>query len=279
MSGTGIPVVLKDNYLTAGPISKGYMVKNATTALDGTFTQTSGNTFSASLSVPSWNIDGQYGTGGGMYSLLQAFITGDSVYLNMNVSNNVKDVSIKAGTMVLGFKLQDNGTWINYYTQPPITEIVVPYENLQPCVISGVTVAGWKQIPGKQECIAPLGQKCCNQYTYDGKSVCQANFNGYSAAGIADWAKSCLAIQPGPQPAPGPQPQPTPAPIPTPEPEKKKSIWTSWWMILIYVLVGLLIIGLVVWLILRGGKKKPPVKPRAPTSTIPASPISKGVTK
>jgi hypothetical protein len=54
---------------------------------------------------------------------------------------------------------------------------------------------------------------------------------------------------------------------------KKKSIWTSWWMILIYVLVGLLIIGLIIWAVVPKKSKK--VKEQI--EIIPTTPIKRGV--
>jgi hypothetical protein len=68
-----------------------------------------------------------------------------------------------------------------------------PTANLLPCVQSGVTVPGWSSNPSDSgACIAPLGQKCCNSYTYNGQPVCQAGFNGYDEAAMNDWINACI---------------------------------------------------------------------------------------
>ena len=71
---------------------------------------------------------------------------------------------------------------------PPPGNVVA---NLPNCVVSGVTVPGWKQVPDGN-CIAPPGQKCCNPFTYQGQSVCQANFQSYDANSINDWIQGCI---------------------------------------------------------------------------------------
>jgi hypothetical protein len=70
-----------------------------------------------------------------------------------------------------------------------------PTANLLPCVQSGVTVPGWSSNPSDSgACIAPLGQKCCNSYTYNGQPVCQAGFgdDNYNEAAMNDWINACI---------------------------------------------------------------------------------------
>lgn len=71
---------------------------------------------------------------------------------------------------------------------PPAANVVT---TLPDCVVSGVTVPGWKQLPNGN-CVAPMGQKCCNPFTYEGQPVCQANFNNYDVNSINDWINGCI---------------------------------------------------------------------------------------
>jgi hypothetical protein len=68
-----------------------------------------------------------------------------------------------------------------------------PTANLPPCVQSGVTVPGWSAHPNDSgACIAPLGQKCCNNYMHNGQPVCQAGFNNYGENAMNDWINACI---------------------------------------------------------------------------------------
>ena len=70
-----------------------------------------------------------------------------------------------------------------------------PTANLLPCVQSGVTVAGWSANPNDTgACIAPLGQKCCNNYMHNGQPVCQAGFgdDNYDEGAMNDWINACI---------------------------------------------------------------------------------------
>jgi hypothetical protein len=69
-------------------------------------------------------------------------------------------------------------------------------------------------------------------------------------------ATNCTFTPPTPTPTPTP-PTPTPTPTPSPSPNPSSTPWyKTWWAILIYVIVGLLIIGLIIWAIVSAGKKK-----------------------
>lgn len=70
-----------------------------------------------------------------------------------------------------------------------------PTANLLPCVQSGVTVPGWSANPNDTgACIAPLGQKCCNNYMHNGQPVCQAGFgdDNYDEGAMNDWINACI---------------------------------------------------------------------------------------
>ena len=70
-----------------------------------------------------------------------------------------------------------------------------PTANLLPCVQSGVPVPGWSSDPNDSgSCIAPLGQKCCNSYMYNGQPVCQAGFgdDNYDFFAMTDWINQCI---------------------------------------------------------------------------------------
>jgi hypothetical protein len=70
-----------------------------------------------------------------------------------------------------------------------------PTANLLPCVVSGVHVPGWSADPNKNgNCVAPLGQKCCNSYMLNGQPVCEADFGGdnYGESAMTDWISACL---------------------------------------------------------------------------------------
>ena len=71
---------------------------------------------------------------------------------------------------------------------PPAATLM---DSLPNCVVSGVTVPGWKQLPDGN-CIAPKGQKCCNEFTYKGQPVCQANFQTYDVNAINGWISGCI---------------------------------------------------------------------------------------
>jgi len=70
-----------------------------------------------------------------------------------------------------------------------------PTANLLPCVQAGVTVPGWSANPNDSgACIAPLGQKCCNSYMYNGQPVCQAGFgdDNYDEGAMNEWINACI---------------------------------------------------------------------------------------
>jgi hypothetical protein len=104
------------------------------------------------------------------------------------------------------------GTWgtKNFPNGPRIYPVMDT--NLEPCVISGVTVPGWykdDRFGQTNQCITfPRGKavnKCCNttysqgskrgqQVTYNGKPACNTNWNwsGYNAGGVHRWINSCI---------------------------------------------------------------------------------------
>jgi hypothetical protein len=68
-------------------------------------------------------------------------------------------------------------------------------EDLPQCTHSGVTVPGWSERPNKRgTCIAPKGQKCCNESTYNGQPVCEAQFrnHNYDERAMNNWISSCI---------------------------------------------------------------------------------------
>lgn len=70
-----------------------------------------------------------------------------------------------------------------------------PTANLLPCVVSGVHVPGWSTNPNDSgSCIAPLGQKCCNSFMFNGQPVCIAGFgaDNYDAGAMSDWISACM---------------------------------------------------------------------------------------
>ena len=104
------------------------------------------------------------------------------------------------------------GTW-DYKNFPNGPRIYPVMDNdLQPCVISGVTVPGWYQderFGQTRQCITfPRGKaadRCCNttysqgskrgqQVTYDGKPACNTNWSwsGYNAGGVKNWINWCI---------------------------------------------------------------------------------------
>ena len=79
--------------------------------------------------------------------------------------------------------------------QTSLPDSTSPTANLLPCVISGVHVPGWSADPNKNgNCVAPLGQKCCNSYMLNGQPVCEADFGGdnYGESAMTDWISACL---------------------------------------------------------------------------------------
>ena len=68
-----------------------------------------------------------------------------------------------------------------------------PTANLLPCVVSGVHVPGWSANPNNSgSCLAPLGQKCCNPYTFNGQPVCEVDVGGYGESAMSDWITACM---------------------------------------------------------------------------------------
>lgn len=70
-----------------------------------------------------------------------------------------------------------------------------PTANLLPCVVAGITVPGWSTNPNdsaSSNCVAPLGQKCCNSYMLNGQPVCEADFGTYDENAINSWMASCI---------------------------------------------------------------------------------------
>jgi hypothetical protein len=64
-----------------------------------------------------------------------------------------------------------------------------------PCVVAGITVPGWSTNPNdsaSSNCVAPLGQKCCNSYMLNGQPVCEADFGTYDENAINSWMASCI---------------------------------------------------------------------------------------
>jgi hypothetical protein len=98
----------------------------------------------------------------------------------INISDKPKLTTDK-GSICLG------GAWELAPYLPMLTD--------KQCVKSNVTVPGWSAEPNNPDyCIAPIGQKCCNPYTYNGKSVCMAGFGAanYDEKAMKEWKASCI---------------------------------------------------------------------------------------
>ena len=102
----------------------------------------------------------------------------------INISDKPKLTTDK-GSICLG------GVWEPYFYYKMLTT--------QPCIHSGVTIPGWSIEPNNPGyCIAPIGQKCCNSYTYNGQSVCSAGFGatnagvGYDEKAMKEWKAGCI---------------------------------------------------------------------------------------
>jgi hypothetical protein len=129
----------------------------------------------------------------------------------INISDKPKLTTDK-GSICLG------GAWELAPYLPMLTD--------KQCVQSNVTVPGWSAEPNNPGyCIAPIGQKCCNPYTYNGKSVCAAGFGGYDEKAMKEWKAGCIVppelfdgnityvdFMPTPAPTPAPVSAPTPTP-------------------------------------------------------------------
>ena len=79
--------------------------------------------------------------------------------------------------------------------QTSLPDSTSPTANLLPCVVSGVHVPGWSADPNKNgNCVAPLGQKCCNSYMLNGQPVCEADFgtDNFGESAMTDWISACL---------------------------------------------------------------------------------------
>jgi len=80
---------------------------------------------------------------------------------------------------------------------------ITPIDKLYSCYVATVEVPGWKQVPGSAtKCIAPAGQRCCNNDTWNNQQVCSADFVGYDNIAMNTWKNACVnPAAPPPPPA------------------------------------------------------------------------------